>query len=321
MVLSNNFFGLFIDAFGMSYETTWLPLEPPQIIGVIPLHGSFRCRWFPFAIQRTKTKFGDLKMRQTPCDLPVALTKSAAMRYLCECAGYGYHLFQLGSVPAAKLIPLIEKFDAQYGVLAKRSTRDYSRLKGRSRTRLVLFPRTSSPVENPRGEWQFWVMATDGQGALPTEKSTADGRLPTSRLTWGNQYELVSRPVRRRTGELVHVWTWALTEAHYARWKQAFKKAAGRVRSSQERKPNYLIKLVAALRNVPGFHAINRQKRALIDGADIPHRWHVELNLKTLGTVVNKALPVFGPERTAVSMLRDSGDLHAVSQTNASSSA
>jgi hypothetical protein len=65
-------------------------------------------------------------------------------------------------------------------------------------------------------------------------------------------------------------------------------------------------RLPATVAHPPGADdAINRQKRALIDGADIPHRWRAELNLKSLGTVVNKALPVFGPERTVLSMLKN----------------
>lgn len=39
---------------------------------------------------------------------------------------------------------------------------------------------------------------------------------------------------------------------------------------------------------------INRQKRALIDGADISHRWHAN---------VNKALPVFREARTVLGLL------------------
>jgi hypothetical protein len=94
-----------------------------------------------------------------------------------------------------------------------------------------------------------------------------------------------------------------LQERFISRWRHAFEKAAGRVRSSRERKPDYLIKLVASLRRLPGFQGINRQKNAIIIGANIPPHWHTELNLKLLGTVVNKALPVFHTERTVENML------------------
>ena len=53
------------------------------------------------------------------------------------------------------------------------------------------------------------------------------------------------------------------------------------------------------------FYGINRQKKALIFGADIPKQWHAELNLKYLGSVVNKVLPVFSIGRTALSMLEN----------------
>lgn len=242
-------------------------------------------------------------MNQKVYSIHVAVTKTAAMRYIAETAGHGYQLFQSGTVRAGKLLQLIQKFDDSYRVLATRGMRDNDRLRGRSCARLVLFPKVSFPEEKPEREWLFWLMATEGVGELPKEKRTMDAREPGSRLSWENQYTLVSRPVRRRNGDLDYVWTWTLQEGFLSRWRHAFGKAAGRVRSSRERKPDYLIKLVASLRRLPGFQGINRQKRAIIVGADIPSHWHAELNLRLLGTVVNKALPVFHPERTVENML------------------
>ena len=243
-------------------------------------------------------------------DLPVALTKTAAMRYIAETVGHGYVLFQSGTVPAAKLPHLIEKFDEKYRALATRGMRDNDRLRGRSCARLVVFPKVSSPIEQPNGEWLFWLLATEGDGLLPAEKSTQDTRNKVTRLCWEGQYELVSRPVRRRNGDLDYVWTWVFQEPFLERWKRVFAKAAGRVRSSKERKPDYLIKLVTALRNVPGFHGINRQKRALILGADIPKQWHAALSLKYLGSVVNKTLPVFSTGRTVLNMMNGTRELN-----------
>lgn len=248
-------------------------------------------------------------MQDKNYDVPVAVTKTAAMRYIAEAAGHGYHLFQTGEVQAKKVLSLIEKFDRQYRVLATRGMRDNERSRGRSCARLILFPKDSYPVERPDREWLFWLMATDGVGILAEEKCTRDARNPSTRLPWLKQYELVSRPVRRRNGDLDHVWTWVLQDAFMARWRHALHKAAGRVRSSRERKPDYLVKLLTSLRRVPGFQGINRQKKALIINADIPRAWHNELDLKLLGTVVNKALLVFVPERTVVSMLENAKSL------------
>lgn len=242
-------------------------------------------------------------MSQKTNPVHVAVTKTAAMRYIAETVGHGYHLFQSGTIPAVKVLQLIRKFDESYRVLATRGMRDNDRMRGRSCARLVLFPKVSFPNEKPEGEWLFWLMATEGVGELTKEKRTVDAREPASRLGWENQYTLVSRPVRRRNGDLDYVWTWTLQEGFLSRWRHAFAKAAGRVRSSRERKPDYLIKLVTSLRRLPGFQGINRQKHAIIVGADIPRHWHTELNLKLLGTVVNKALPVFHPERTVENLL------------------
>lgn len=237
-------------------------------------------------------------MQREPYDLPVAVTKTAAMRYLAETAGHGYVLYQSGTVPAAKLPHLIEKLDSRYRILATRGMRDNDRLRGRSCAKLVVFPKEDGERPGAGTTWLFWLMATEGTGPLPLETNTLDSRHPASRLGWLDQYELVSRPVRRRTGELTHVWTWVFQERFLDRWRLVFKKAAGRMRSSVERKPDYLIKLVTSLRRVPGFHGINRQKRSLILGADIPSALHVLLELRRLGSVVNKALPIFVDERT-----------------------
>lgn len=151
-------------------------------------------------------------------------------------------------------------------------------------------------------------MGTVGEGPLPSAGNTRDARLPESRLKWGDQYELVSRPVRRRSGELHHVWTWVFTRASYEAWQERLKKAAGRVRSSKERKPDYLVQQIDFLRKVPGFQGINRQKRELVLGADIPAAFHSSLNLRSLGSVVDKKLAVFAPGNTLMAMTQAAMD-------------
>lgn len=231
----------------------------------------------------------------TPRDLAVPATKTAAMRYLAEQAGHGYVLFQHGEVPSDKAAALLEKFDDRYRVLASRGARDHARLRGRSSARLVMFPKDGEPAT---GTWYFWLLATEGEGDLPVAPNSFDARNPETRLRWADQYELVGRPVRRRSGTIHHVWTWVLTRASYEAWQERLKKAAGRVRSSKERKPDYLVQQVEYLRKVPGFHGINRQKRELVLGADIPAPFHSSLNLRNLGSVVDKKLAVFAEGNT-----------------------
>lgn len=243
-------------------------------------------------------------MSQKAEEFLIAITKTAAMRYIAETVGHGYYLYQFGEVPAGKVLQLIYKFDEKYQILATRGKRDNDRRHGRSCARLVLFPKESSPIERPEKDWIFWLLATEGEGDFPVQKATSDTRQPESRITWGKQYKLVSRPVRKRNGEQAYVWTWAMQEEHYERWKQAFHKAAGRVRSSKQRQSNYLLKLVNSLRRVPGFNGINRQKRALITNANLPTIWRTDLNLQTLGTVVNKGLKIFDKSRTVDTLLR-----------------
>lgn len=226
-------------------------------------------------------------------DLSVPVTKTAALRYLAESVGHGYLLFQHGEVSLPKAIALVEKLDDLYGILATRGVRDHARSKARSCARLIMFPK-----DGDSSTMLFWLLATEGSGALPLAGNTRDARLPDTRLSWGDQYELVSRPVRRRTGELHYIWTWVLTESSYAGWQERLKTAAGRVRSSKERKPDYLVQQVDFLRKMPGFHGVNRQKRALILGADIPADFHASLKLRALGGVVDKKLAVFSEGRT-----------------------
>jgi len=232
-----------------------------------------------------------------PRDLPVPLTKGAAMRYLAELAGHGYVLYQHGEVPTDKALALVEKFDIRYRVLAPRGAREHARACGRSVARLVMYPK-----DGDASTWLFWLMATEGEGLFPTESNTRDARVPATRLAWGEQYELAARPVQRRGIGLRHVWTWVLSDAAYAGWQSRLKTAAGRVRSSKERKTAWLDEQVEYLRRVPGFQGINRQKRALILGADIPAEHHARLNLRNLGSVVDKRLPVFADGRTIRAM-------------------
>lgn len=236
-----------------------------------------------------------------PRDLAVPNTKTAALRYLAECAAHGYVLFQSGEVPREKAIALFEKFDDRYNVIATRGVRDHARSCGRSCARLVMFPKD---VE--QSIWLFWLMATEGTGELPEAGNVQDARAPQQRLQWGEQYELVSRPVRRRSGNLHHVWTWVFSDEAYAGWKERLNKAAGRVRSSSERKVDFLVQQVDFIRRVPGFQGINRQKRQLILAANIPREIHELLKLGALGNVVDKSLPVFVAGRTLRAMVEAS---------------
>lgn len=232
-----------------------------------------------------------------PRDLPVPLTKAAAMRYIAELAGHGYVLYQHGEVPADKAMGLLEKFDIRYRVLAPRGAREHARSQGRSVARLVMYPK-----DGDSATWLFWVLATEGEGLLPLESSTRDARKPGFRLAWGEQYDLVARPVQRRGIGLRHVWTWVFSETAYAGWQSRLRTAAGRVRSSKERRTAWLDEQIDFLRKVPGFQGINRQKRSLMLGAELPAEHHTRLNLRNLGSVVDKRLPIFADGRTLRAM-------------------
>lgn len=236
-------------------------------------------------------------------DLLVPTTKTAAMRYLAETAGYGYCLFQQGEVRAEKAVSLLMKFEQRYRVQASRGMRDHARSRGVSCARLVMFPQDGGDV------WLFWLLASPGTGDLPAEASTQDARNPATRLRWLDQYELVARPVQRRApkgepasstsgGRLHHVWTWVMSASCFEGWRARLETAAGRARSSEAHRSDYLIQQIELLRRVPGFHGINRQKRALVLAANISRELHEQLQLRNLGTVVNKSLPVFDATRT-----------------------
>lgn len=231
-------------------------------------------------------------------DLPVPTTKAAAMRYLAECAAHGYILYQSGEIQWDKALGLFDKLNERHNVTATRGARDHARSCGRSCARLVMFPK-----DDGNATWLFWLMATEGTGDIPTAGNVRNAREPAQRLRWGEQYELVARPVRRRSGELHHIWTWVFSNEAYAGWKERLNRAAGRVRSSSERKADFLIQQVDFLRKVPGFQGINRQKRQLVQDADLPRAIHQQLRLTDLGKVVDKRLPVFEPERTLRSLV------------------
>ena len=230
-------------------------------------------------------------------DLPIAVSKTAAMRYLAEQAGHGYVFFQQGIVPGEKAVALFEKFDRLYNVLATRGAREHAKVKGRSRARLVMYP-----CDKPEEGFHFWLLSTQGEGALIAAANTRDARFPVSRLTWGAQYELVGRPVNGRKG-LRHVWTWVMAEVTFKGWQERLQSAAGRATPSAGGNLEPLRIRLQMLRKVGGFQGINRQKLQLVQALNVSKATFDELHMKNLGSVVDKSLPVFSETvtlRTAV---------------------
>jgi len=260
---------------------------------------------------------------KTAAEMLIPATKSAAMRYLLECVEHGYHHYNYGLLPAEKVLGFAGKMLEKYDVLATRSAREYAKKKNRASVRLVLFPLDDQrdnlpaaklaaedrtlPTYRPRGMWAYYLLGTDGTGVFHEQEKLRDAR-KEPRLPWQRyyaehalqpQYDLVSRPVRTRTGLEYH-WTWKMSPFLYDLMTTWTNKAAGRARSSEEKDPAYLIAVLNGLRSQPGFKLVREQARSIILAADIPKTAGVDTHI---GGYTDKSQTVFHPDRTLGSLL------------------
>jgi hypothetical protein len=235
----------------------------------------------------------------------VPKSQAAALRYILECVENGYHHHTRGRLPAHKAATFAQKMADAYPVLATRGARAYAKEKGRASVRFVIFPALDDPMD-----LHYYILATDGTGPVHHQERLYDARQPTGRVQcwrryedgYAPLYELVGRPVNARSGP-THRWTWVMSDSLYGRVAAWLEKAAGRARSSHEKKPDYLYKAIEAVRNMPGFHGIRQQKRALIRALDVPKELAVAMRLGDLGGYVDKSLPVFDNARTLAAVL------------------
>jgi hypothetical protein len=245
-------------------------------------------------------------MPDTPTQTLVPVTKAAALRYLLECVENGYHHHISGTLPAKKLPAFIAKMQERYSTNASRGARAYARKKGRACSRLVVYP-----LANATGDWQYFLLATDGMGAVHTSEQLKDARKPGECVQWFErysdgisrpQYVLQGRPVRASTGP-THRWTWSMTDTLYLTMQAWIGKGADRVRSSGAKNPANLVAAIEALRKMPGFKGVREQKRRLIVEAGIPSEFSPSLIAPEIGGYVDKKLPVFEPTNSVERIL------------------
>lgn len=238
----------------------------------------------------------------------VPVTKAAALRYVLECVEHGYHHYTLGRIPCSKVDAFVTKMVTRYATDATRGARAWARQKDKACARLVLYPLTDQS-----GDWQFFLLATDGAGLVHEQQSLMDARKPDERLQWHEQYkdgsvrpqyELVGRPVRARTGS-THRWTWRMSDSCFTTMKNWIEVGAQRVRSSQDKDPARLVAAIDALRKMPGFRGVREQKRQLILEADIPKNYSPMLMNTEIGGYVDKQLAVFNKNRTMTRLLEE----------------
>lgn len=173
---------------------------------------------------------------------PIANSKTAALARVLDSVPKGYHRYTCGTVPAAKVKALANKFHALYGVGCTPAQRITRKAKGVANTVLVLYyPEGAETVE-------WLLLATNGTG-LEREA----WRLVTDkpRLTWLG-YELTRHTSRGRA-----VWTWRRTrqemaELHALLALQANLRHYAAVSDTLER-----------IARQPGFHGVRAQSWAL----------------------------------------------------------
>lgn len=184
----------------------------------------------------------------------IPLSKRAAMRVILETVQRGSHYWIAGSVAPDKALGFARKMAERYRADANPAQRAYAKSRGRANTTLVMYPEHAENL-------LWWLLVTPGSGPVHEQERLLETHDKRTRLTWGEQYELVyeQRPRNRGGGR---AWTWRLTEQRYAELVAAMRELAAAPGHTRERRDD-LDSLVQALMRMPGFHGVRQQALAL----------------------------------------------------------
>lgn len=156
-----------------------------------------------------------------PPAIPIATSKTAALSRVLDVVPKGYTHYTAGTVTARKLLPLLNKLHAKYGIGASPAQRILRKKKGQANALMVVYvhptavnlaadsPSESSPtwrmdiqsILQTETQVSWLLLATKGVGPVWEEERLQDVR-EKPRLTWLG-YELVRHEARGRAA-----WTW-----------------------------------------------------------------------------------------------------------------
>ena len=193
---------------------------------------------------------------------PISRTKSQAMTRVLDVVGRGYTRYTAGTIAAAKVVHLANKFHGMFGVGCTPAQRITRKKHGLANAVLVLY----APEAAVRAEWL--LLATEGTGL---ENETLADVTDSKRLHFIG-YELVRYAHDGRTR-----WTWRRPKAEMAEHYVYLADLAGK------RAWNAVGNLLTRLAAQPGFHGVREQTWGLCQEArrrgyagDLPHLFYMQ---------------------------------------------
>jgi len=176
---------------------------------------------------------------------PAVYTRvTAVMQRMLHRVSHGYYYWASGEVPATKALQLASKFAALYAVDINDRQRAYARSKGKANAALFFYPIHNS------NRLRWWLLVTDGTGAVHQRERLRDTRKRNERLAWDTQYEVARG---NRKGKSTPSWTWRMTPTCEDVWKKRLKKAST---SSDD---SLMRQAVWSLYRTPGFAGNRKQ--------------------------------------------------------------
>jgi len=169
---------------------------------------------------------------------------SGTLHQLITSTARGYVNHVSGVIKPEKAVDLIARFEDIYETNLNRDQRAYRKKKGKCNVRLFLHPRYTTP------DFQWWLLATDGEGAFHEREKSMDARVRRQRLTSFNQYQALKAPA---VGNIPR-WTWRMKDETFKNWQARIQAA---IRNRQDEKD--LKKVLRELHSLPGFRGIRIQ--------------------------------------------------------------
>lgn len=177
--------------------------------------------------------------------------KTVLMQRLIDSFIRGYHWHTSGIISRDKLQDLERKFAEKYGTDLNKNQRAYRRKKGMAISRLFF-------LEQSHEEGiLWWLLATDGEGAIHQEEKLRDARDRRGRIRMGGDYELVRVTKPGRSG-VRGVATWRMTKEREKKWRARIVSACNRMTDKD------IKEIMHSLYRTPGFSGIRKQVGSLV---------------------------------------------------------
>lgn len=135
----------------------------------------------------------------------MATSQIAAQQYLLRMIPRGYWHWIGGTCSSLDELKMrAEKYAEFYGTDLSPSKRAYRKSKGLASALMVA---CKLPNEVLEGGYQWFLIATDGDGAIRDNKKMKDARVNAGRIKWGEDYVLYEATRPREHGGGTH-WSW-----------------------------------------------------------------------------------------------------------------